>query len=220
MGATSPVGRKCLLHLLRHAAYQKIVLLLEEPLDFEHEKLEVHQVTFEKLPDFQQVMQVQDVYYTWTHQMQIKDDFGKYQPKKTYAYQLARLCLGAGAQQFLFLSSIAADKDNVLYFRQERKQLEEAICDLDYWGLHIFRAGPLIEDRPRKRINRLFKTVTSKLNDWTDGGFTKYSPMIAQDVATAMVAKAQQFIAGIHIYSAEYLQEFSNDQEAGLTKNE
>jgi len=220
MGASTLVGRKCLLRLLQHDAYQRIVLLMEEPLDFEHEKLEIHQVTFERLPDFQQYMRVHDVFYTWTHQMQIKDDFGKYRPEKTYAFQLARLALEAGARQFLLQSSIAADKDNVLYYRQERKLLEEAICELDYWGTHIFRPGPLLEDQPKNRLNRLFKTVTNQLNEWADGGLTKYTPIAAPDVARAMVYQAQQFIAGVHIYSAEYLQEFSNDQESGLSKNE
>lgn len=220
MGASSLVGRKCLIRLLQHEAYGKIVLLLEEPLDFEHPKLEVHQVTFERLPRFQPFMNVDDVYYTWTHQMQIRDDFGKYQPEKTYAYELARLALEAGAKQYLFLSSIAADANNVLYFRQERQALEEAICKHDFWGMHIFRPGPLMEDQPGSRLNRLFKKVTNQLNDWADGGLTKYKPIAAQDVARAMLNQAQQFKAGIHIYSAEFLQEFSKNQESGLSKNE
>lgn len=220
MGASTLVGRKCLLQLLRHEAYQKIVLLMEEPLDFEHPKLEIHQVTFERLPRFQAFMKVDDVFYTWTHQMQIKDDIGKYRPEKTYAFELARLSVEAGARQYLFLSSIAADADNVLYFRKEKQMLEEAICAHDFWGMHIFRPGPLFEDEPGSRINRLFKRVSNQINDWTDGGLTKYKPIAAQDVARAMVNKAQQFQAGIHIYSAEYLQEFSKDQESGLSKNE
>lgn len=220
MGATTLVGRKCLLRLLQHDAYQRVVVLMEEPLNFKHKKLEVHQVTFERLPDFQQYMQVSDVFYTWTHQMQIKDDFGKYQPEKTYAYQLAKLAIEAGARQFLLQSSIAADKDNVLYYRQERKSLEEAVCTLDYWGMHIFRPGPLMEEQPKSRLNRWFKTATKTLNNWAEGGLTKYTPIAAQDVARAMVFKAQQFLAGVHIYSAEYLQEFSNEQESGLSNDE
>jgi len=202
MGATTAVGRKCLLRLLRHNAYAKIILLLEEPLDFQHPRLEVYPITFERLPDFQQHMAVADVFYTWTHQMQIKDDFGAYRPRKTYAWQLARLARQMGAQQFFLLSSSSADQDSFLHFQPERKMLEEAIKSLDFWSTHIFRPGPLLDEKPDYRWNRVFQNVRNKLSDWTALKWDNYQPIAADELARVMIEKAQQFKAGVHLYSA------------------
>lgn len=218
LGATELVGRKCLLQLLHAEVYKKIVLLLEEPLNFNHPKLEVHQVLFEKLERHQALMQVDDVFYTWGGQMKIAVNTKQYQAKKTYAYDLARLSAEAGAKQFLFLSSIAADSNNVLYYRQEKQDLEQLLIEVNFWSTHIFRPGPILDEEPGNKGIQLVKNLADRLNNLAGGNLSKYKPIGADDLAQAMVKKAQRFIAGVHIYSAEYLQEFSKDQEQGLSK--
>jgi uncharacterized protein YbjT (DUF2867 family) len=219
LGATELVGRKCLLQLLQADVYKKVVLLLEEPLNFKHPKLEVHKVLFEKLERHQQLMQVDDVFYTWGSQMKIAAKPKKYQAKETYAYDLARLSEEAGAKQFLFLSSIAADSNNVLYYRQEKQDLEQLLLDVNFWATHIFRPGPVLDEDPGSRSIRLVKNLANRLNNLAGGNLSKYKPIEAVVIARAMVKKAQRFQTGVHIYSAEYLHEFSKDQEQGLSKN-
>lgn len=219
LGATESVGRKCLLQLLQHDAYQKVVLLLEEPLNFEHAKLEVHQVLFEKLDRHRHLMKVDDVFYLWGSQMKIAADPKNYQAQQTYAYDLARLSQAAGAKQFIFLSSIAADLNNVLYYRQEKKDLETALLEMNFWATHIFRAGPILEEGESGRGTRLLKKLADQLNNLAGGQLSKYKPINSLTIAMAMIKMAQRFQAGVHIYSAEFLQEFSKEQEQGLSKN-
>ena len=218
LGATETVGRKCLLQLLQHDAYRKVVLFLEEPLNFEHPKLEVHQVLFEKLERYQHLMEVDDVYFSWGSQMKIASNIKKYQPKQTYAYDLAFYSQAAGAKQFVFLSSIAADVNNVLYYRQEQKDLESTLLDLNFWAVHIFRPGPILEADNSSRGTRLVKNLASRINNLAGGQLSKYKPIDSLTVGKAMVKMAQRFQAGVHIYSAEFLHEFAKDQEQGLSK--
>ena len=221
MGANELVGRKCLLRLLQHDAYSKIVLLLEEPLNFEHAKLEVHQVNFEKLDRYQEFMAVDDIFYCWGNQMKINHDRGGYQVAQTYGVELAKLALEQGAKQFLLLSSIAADPDNVLYYRREKWAFEEALAQFNFWATHVFRPSILIEDDKLDTGTRLIKNISNRLNNLAGGNLSKYKPISAMSVAHAMVFKAQQFQEGIHIYSAEYLHEYAkNNQEQGLSKKD
>ncbi|MEO0338858.1 MAG: hypothetical protein AAF242_06565 [Bacteroidota bacterium] len=219
VGAHELVGRKLLIQLLRSEAYEKIVLLLEEPLNFQHPKLEVHQISFERLPKWQHLFSVDDVFYCWNSQMKIKHKGLKYDAKQTYAYELAELCSAAKVHQYFFLSSIAADANNVLYFRHQKVEIEKAITDISFWAIHFFRPGPLIDDDKSTRSMRFFKNITERVNQMTDGNLSKYKPVSATKVAMAMVGSAQAFQPGIHIYSAEYLHEFSNNEE-GLTNYE
>ncbi|GAB5551352.1 MAG: oxidoreductase [Saprospiraceae bacterium] len=219
LGATELVGRKCLLQLLQHDAYQKVVLLLEEPLDFEHSKLEIHQVLFEKLERYQHLMKVDDVYYTWGSQMKIAAKSKHYKAQQTYAYDLANLSQLAGAKQFIFLSSIAADLNNVLYYRQEKKDLEIALSKINFWATHIFQPGPILEEDKSSRGTQLVNKLANRLNNLAGGQLSKYKPIDSFTIAKAMIKMPQRFQAGIHIYSAEFLQEFSKEQEQGLSKN-
>ncbi len=219
VGAHELVGRKLLIQLLRSDVYEKIILLLEEPFNFKHPKLEAYQISFERLADWKELFSVDDVFYCWGGQMKIRHKSLKYDPLQTYAYDLAKLCYESKVHQYFFLSSIAADADNVLYFRHEKLELETAIGEIPFWATHFFRPSPLIDDDKPSRSMRFFKNITERVNQMADGNLSKYKPVSATKVAMAMVASAQAFQAGVHIYSAEYLQEFSNNEE-GLSNYE
>lgn len=216
LGAHEVVGRKSLIHLLRNDAYQKVRLLLEEPLNFEHPKLEIHQINFEHLGRYTDLYTVDDVYFYWGRSMKIQDTGTKYDPRKTYAYQFADLCTKAGAKQFVFLSSIAADNDNVLTYRREQWDLEEAIRSLPFWATHIFRAGILLEDDQASLSRRIIKNIADRINKMARGNLSKYKPISADKLAQMMVEQAQRFKAGIHNYSAEYIQTYSTEQNESI----
>jgi len=220
VGANELIGRKCLLQLLQHEAYSKIHLLMEEPLNFEHPKLEVFQINFEHLSRYTELLQVDDVYYCWDGSMKIKHDPGKYKPEQTYAYELAKLAYEAGIKQYVYLSSIAADPDNVLYYRHEKQQLEHSIAQIPFWALHIFRPAFLLEDDQASKGIRLVKNLANRLNNMTSGGLDKYQPVSALGLAKLMIKQAQRFRPGIHIYSSEFIKQNISTNEKGLSKKD
>ena len=219
LGAHELVGRKCLLRLLQHEAYSKVVLLLEEPLNFQHSKLEVHTLNFEHLSRYKALFQVDDVYYCWGKQMKIRFMPKNYSPQKTYAYELAKLSLEQGAHQFMMLSSIGAASNNVLSYRREHWELENAISELPFWSVHLFRTGILLEDDKPSTGTRLVKNLSRRINHLAGGNLSKYAPVSAPSLAAFMIHQAQQLIEGIHIYSAEYINEAAGKLNEGLTKH-
>lgn len=217
IGTSELVGRKCLLSLLYHEAYRQVRLFVEEPLRVEHPKLEVHQLTFERLAPYQDLMDADDVFYCWGSQMKIKYDPGRFKAEHTYAFEVAKLAYEAGAKQFIYLSSIGADPDNVLYYRQEKRDLEDLIADIPFWAIHIFRPALLLEDDKGGRGINLVKGLAKRINKITGGGLTKYEPVSAKGLANLMVRQAQRFQPGLHYYSTEYIQENSKIEETGLS---
>jgi uncharacterized protein YbjT (DUF2867 family) len=220
IGANELVGRKCLLSLLHHEAYRQVRLFLEEPLRVDHPKLDVHLLNFERLAPHRELMAVDDVFYCWGSQMKLKYDPGRFEAEHTYAFEVARLAYEAGAKQFVFLSSIGADPDNVLYYRQEKRDLEDLIANIPFWAIHMFRPAVVLEDDRGSRGAGLVKGLAKRLNKLTGGGLTKYQPVSAKGLASLMVRQAQRFQSGLHYYSTEFIQEHSQIEETGLSKKD
>lgn len=208
------------MQLLQHSAYRRVVALMEEPLRFDHERLQVQTVNYEHLDRHLPSDPVHDVYYVWDASARpIRYEGTALQAEQTYAVQLARLALERGATQYLFLSSVGADPDSSLYYRQEKRDVELALEALSYWSVHVFRPALVVEAatdytwgaRAADWLGRSLRTLSG-------GVLGKYRPVDALTVAKAMVQGGQRLQAGIHHYSSEYLQELAKSLDQGIIR--
>lgn len=222
LGAGELVGRKLLVQLLQHPAYRRVVVLMEEPLRFEHEKLEVQRVSYEHLDRDIPEGHVHDVYYAWDATSRpIRYERERFQPEQTYACMLARLASARGAAQYMYLSSVGADSDSTLYYRQEKREVEQALEAMNWWGLHIFRPALIVDERSSSTWGeRAADWLGRSLSDLSGGFLGKYRPVDALTVAKAMVQGAQRLQPGIHHYSSEYLQELAKSLDKGLIRRD
>ncbi len=220
MGVDGAVGKRCLIHLLRHPAYERVLVVLDRDFTFEHPKLLHLRIPYGELDQPLREMRVDDVFCcsgTDLPETFIDD----YATERTYAYRLAKLALASGAAQFSLLSSIAADPDSVIYYRREKWDLEAAIKALDFWAVHIFRPSLVMEKGKGKGwTNRLGQMLGQKLSELTSGVSDKYRPVDPDKVAHLMVETAQRFQEGLHIYSAEFIQKHSGASGSELSKND
>ncbi len=205
LGASGLVGGHCLQQLLGHSAYGKVVSLGRRKLGFAHPKLSQEIVDFMRLEDFAPLFEGQDVFSCLgTTMAKAGSKAAFYEVDFTYAYETARLAREAGANQLLLVSSVGADADSLFYYSRVKGELETAVKELGYWGLHIFRPSLLLGERKEKRLAeqlavRLSRGIAPLMQRTA---LSPYSPIEAQDVAQAMVRTAQRLEPGAFVYDS------------------
>ena len=81
-----------------------------------------------------------------------------------------------------------------------------------FWAIHIFQPSVLLGERNENRWGeQLAARIGRVIDRFTGGWLTKYRPIEAEVVATAMIGAAQRFNKGTHIYPSHYLQELSEE---------
>ncbi|NRA52092.1 MAG: hypothetical protein HRU12_23435, partial [Phaeodactylibacter sp.] len=212
-GGSGLVGRFVLQQLIAHPAYQRIISLGRRKLDIDGDGLEQHVINFDQLPDYQYLMEGQDVYSCLgTTMAKAGSKAAFYKVDYTYAYQSAQLAAEAGANQLLLVSSVGADPDSLFFYSRVKGQLEAVIRELPFWAIHIFEPSLLLGPRQEQRIGeQIAVRLTRGIAPFISGNVMgKYKPVEAEDVAKAMVAVAQGLQPGQMTYDSETIYEIAN----------
>jgi uncharacterized protein YbjT (DUF2867 family) len=129
-----------------------------------------------------------------------------YQVDFTYPLELAKATLGMGAEQFLIVTALGADKKSPVYYNRVKGEVEEAVSGLGFNSLHIFRPSLLLGERTENRTGedaakffyRVFGFLIPK----------KFKAIDASKVARAMHHFASMNRNGIFIHESLQLQDF------------
>jgi uncharacterized protein YbjT (DUF2867 family) len=216
VGASGVVGGHLINYLLASQNYSKVVSLARRKLDIESDKLVQHVINFDKYGTYAPLVKGDDLYLTIGTTMakaKSKEAFKKVD--YTYALNIAKAASDNGMNQLMLVSSVGADSDSVIFYSRVKGELEDAIKELVFWSIHIFRPSILLGERPESRAGESIAKVIGKGLDFVLGGLlSKYKPVEAETVAKAMVAKAQELDAGIHIYPSHWIQKLSEKEDA------
>lgn len=212
-GGSGLVGGFVLRHLLAHPAYTKVISFGRRKLDIAGEGLEQQIINFDDAAAYQHLMQGQDVFSclgTTMAKAGSKEAF--YKVDFTYAYETAKAAAEAGANQLLLVSSVGADPDSLFFYSRVKGELEAAIRELPYWGIHIFEPSLLLGPREEQRLGeQLAVRLTRGIAPFIRGKVMgKYRPIEAEDVARAMIAVAQGLQPGQIQYDSEAIYEIAN----------
>ncbi len=207
-GATGMVGSHLLQFLLLDPAYQKVVAFTRRPLPFEHEKLEVHQIDFDKPDKWQHLVKGDDLYLclgTTMAKAGSKETFRKVDFE--YSWNAAKMASENGVNQLLLVSSVGASASSRFFYSQVKGELETTVRELNFWATHIFRPSFLLGERNENRFGEKLAGKIGKVIDrFTGGLLTKYRPIEADIVAKAMIGAAQGLKEGVHVYPSHWLQ--------------
>lgn len=213
-GATGLVGSFCLKYLLENPAYQKVLVFSRRPIDTKHAKLEVKIIDFNKLDSYAKWIKGDDLYCclgTTLRKAGSRSAF--YKVDFTYSYEIARIAAENKVNQYLLVSSVGADKDSVFFYSQVKGELEEAVKQLPFWGIHVFQPSMLLGERDEIRIGEQIAARLSRGLDFFLGNLlSKYRPVEAETVARAMIYAAQQLRQGIHTYPSHHLHNLANEE--------
>ena len=177
----------------------------------EDKKFVHHKVDFERLEDFEELLAGDDLYCclgTTRAKAGSKEAFRKVD--FTYPFEAAK---HAKVKQFLLVSSVGADHDSPVNYLKVKGELQEALKDLDFWALHIFKPSMLDGKRKEFRLGEVIGARLIRGASFLSGGRLipgRFLPVEDITVARAMVHVAQGLNPGVHIYESEALERLAN----------
>ncbi|MGV8996346.1 MAG: NAD(P)H-binding protein [Parvibaculaceae bacterium] len=119
-----------------------------------------------------------------------------------YVMNFARAAKAAGATRFMLVSAIGASASSQIFYSRIKGETEEALGQMGFEALHIFRPGLLLGARGERRAaESMMMTIAPLLNPLMLGPATVYKSINADAVAAAMIATANTGTKGRQIYT-------------------
>lgn len=202
VGATGLIGQHCLAQLLADNHYQKITAIVRRPLDVSSDKLEQVIADFNQLTNYLEQLNVDDVFCCLGTTLKTAGSKSAFrQVDFDYVLQLAKLAHQQRCKQFLLVSSLGANHNSRNFYLKVKGQVEQALKDIGFDGLHIFQPSLLIGKRQEFRFSEhIAQLLAPVYNPLMIGSLAKYRAIDAHKVADAMINIAKQQTTGIHTY--------------------
>jgi len=200
------IGSQLVELLLSDLYYSKVIAISRRPLSITHTRLENVLMEIDQLPDHNQLT-ADDVFCclgTTMKQAGSKEAFRKVD--FDFPVQLAKLLKTNGAKQFLLVSALGSNKNSSIFYNQMKGEVEEAVANIGYNCLHVFRpsllTGPRVEKRTGEDVAKLVYKYLGFLIP------TKYKSIESIKVARAMQRLAKENRTGIFYHESEAIQKF------------
>ena len=128
-----------------------------------------------------------------------KDNFKKVD--LDYSLAVARKALDSGAKKLTLISSVGADSKSKNFYLRIKGELEDAILDLGFESVNIFRPSFLIGKGGRRRATseKIFMKAAKIIDIFCIGSARKYRSIDAQIIAKKMYSTLDA-IPGVHYY--------------------
>ena len=208
LGATGLIGGLLTDLLLEDPEYSQVTLLVRRKINRAHPNLRQEVIDFDA-PDAGKV-RGDDVFCclgTTNKVAGSREAF--YKVDCTYPYEMARLALANGANQFLIVTAMGADAHSSIFYNRVKGEVEEKIAGLGYPTCCIFRPSLLLGERKEFRLGeKVGGALARVLGGLMAGGLRKYKPIQASKVAAAMLIIASHQLKGRHVFESDRLQAF------------
>jgi uncharacterized protein YbjT (DUF2867 family) len=200
IGATGLVGEETLKQLLSSAQYSKVIALTRRPLDIKHAKLENPVVDFDKPGQYSSI-KADDVYCAMGTTI---GKAGSQAAFKRVDFEIpllvAKQALDNGAAKFILVSSMGADAKSMVFYSRTKGELEQALSQLKYKAVLIFRPSILLGNRKEYRAGEAIgRFAAEKLSFLFAGPLAKYKGTPVDLLAKAMIKEAGENVSGVRI---------------------
>lgn len=112
----------------------------------------------------------------------------------------ARAARRAGARRFLLVSALGADPGSRVFYNRVKGEAEEAVKEVGFEGVALFRPSLLTGDRAESRPAERTAVLASGLFAWAMAGpLARWKPVPAESVAAAMLAAAAGALEGVRV---------------------
>ncbi|NEN74960.1 NAD(P)H-binding protein [Pelistega sp. NLN82] len=201
IGATGATGKNLLPLLLADTAFTEVVVFSRRPLSITHEKLTVHIVEFDKADTWADKVKG-DIAFSClgTTIKAAKTQQAQWQVDYEYQYAFAKAAKTNQVNTFVLVSSGFASPQSRSFYTRMKGQLEEAIKQLGFANLLIFRPPVLIRPNSQRTGEIWSVKILQAFN--TIGLFKSMKPMPTKTLATALVSAAKKY-KGIHTLEAK-----------------
>lgn len=208
VGASGLIGSLLLHILLENDYYQKIVVLVRKDLGIKHPKLEQHCIDFDKIDSYKDVVVGNDLYCCLGTTIKTAGSQQAFRKVDLdYPVMLAQLAKENNVKQFLIVTSMGANTGSLVFYMRTKGECEEAIRSIGIDSVSVFRPASLIGERKEYRLSEAITIPVLKvLSLFFVGGFRKYRPISARQVAKAMFEIAQKDTTGYSVYESDQIQ--------------
>lgn len=206
-GATGLIGKQLLHDLLSGTYYDVVKAVTRRQLEFSHPKLVNIVIDFEDLRKNAEALHADDVFCclgTTIKQAGSQKQFRKVD--HDYPVMLGQIAKATGARQYLLVSALGAKASSSIFYNRVKGETEQAIQNLGFESLHIFRPSLLLGNRTEHRAGEEAAKKFYTFFGWLFPA--KYKGIDAGKVARAMAQAAGESKKGIFIHESAALQEF------------
>jgi uncharacterized protein YbjT (DUF2867 family) len=197
LGATGLIGKELTHLLLTDSSFEKVKIFVRKSIPTEHPKLKQHIINFDALDNYSTLI-TGDVCYccigTTINTAGSKEAFTKVD--YTYPIAFATIAKKNGVENFLFISSIGANKNGSNFYLKVKGDTEYALEQLDFTHLALLRPSMLLGKRAEFRIGEVIGKVVMKLFAFAFiGNLKAYKAIEATTVAKAMIVLSKKMVA-------------------------
>jgi uncharacterized protein YbjT (DUF2867 family) len=204
-GSTGLIGKQLLTLLLECQQYDRVIAISRNPLGQSHAKLENLVLDFNNLSENYERLKTNDVFCCLGTTMRKAGSKGAFRKVDfEYPLELAKITRNTGANQFLLVSSLGADRNSSIFYNQVKGEIEEAIGKLNFSTLHILRPSLLLGPREERRPGEDSAKIFYKLFGWAVP--LKYKAIESHQVAKAMLRYAGEGRPGTFIHESIEIQ--------------
>ncbi|WP_017725892.1 NAD(P)H-binding protein [Halalkalibacterium ligniniphilum] len=207
IGATGLIGKQLVSLLLERQEYDQITVLVRRSIDIEHPKLEERMINFDEL-GADDIPEVDDVYCalgTTIKKAKTKEAFRKVDYE--YPLLVARLAKEKGAAQYVIVTAMGSSSMSSFFYSRVKGELEEALQEVGYKALKIFRPSLLLGERSEFRLGERMAEYMMRLFRFVMiGPLKRYRAVEGKQVAKAMMIEAnRKSDANVSIYESQQI---------------
>ncbi|SHM36543.1 NAD(P)H-binding [Chryseobacterium carnipullorum] len=186
IGATGATGKDLVKQLLNDKDFDEVNIFVRKPVDVQNDKLKVHVVNFEKPEEWKDKVQG-DVAFSCLGTT-LKDAGSKEAQRKVdfdYQYEFAKAAKENEVDDYILVSSYGADPTSKIFYSKMKGELEEAVKQLHFTKITIFKPGML----ERKDSERTGEVLGSRIIKFANklGLLESQKPLPTDILAKAMI---------------------------------
>lgn len=186
IGATGATGKDLVNQLLNDKEFDEVDIFVRKPVDIQNDKLKVHVVNFEKPEEWKEMVKG-DVAFSCLGTT-LKDAGSKEAQKKVdfdYQYEFAKAAKENQVEDYILVSAYGADPDSKIFYSKMKGELEEAVKQLHFNKITIFKPGML----ERKDSERTGEVLGSRIIKFANklGLLESQKPLPTNILAKAMI---------------------------------
>lgn len=206
IGATGLIGNELINLLSQKEHYQKVKILTRRKLNTKPPHFEqIILKDFDLLSQQQSNLSADHIFCclgTTMKKAGNKKNF--YKVDFEYPLEIAKIARQNGAQKFFLVSAMGADKESLFFYNRVKGELENAMMDLGFQQLLIFRPSILLGSRNEQRTGEnIAKTLMQAIAPLLMGPLRQYRPIRGSTVAQAMLSCAKNQHDGVTIYNSD-----------------
>ena len=210
-GATGLVGGFLLRELLDSGLFEKVIIIGRNSVGYTHPKLVERLVIFNNLERSDSVFKVDAVFCCLGTTLREAGSREKFRLVDfEYCHRIASLAREQSVPEFHILSSLGADPESSFYYSKVKGEIEQAVRQLGFRRMFIYRLSLLLGRRARVRpLEALATVLAGAMSPFLIRGLRKYRPVRAEAVARAMLYKSSEDIDGEHIVEPPQIKELA-----------